>query len=317
MSWDDDFDAEEHGARRPAKAPVTGWRVVRVIAGYAGAVVGVVALVIGTVVAVNLVGTAANPGGFAAPAAAGGPRAALPPTVAEPSELIGEDGAIDADAAEAEAGADADAEAEVAPLEDPTGLSGPVSDGPSLEIIDEQWITEVAASTGIPGRALTAYALAHVMISVDDPECGLDWATIAAIGEIESGHGSHGSTSLDENGATRPPIIGPALDGNGTAKIADTDGGVLDGDATWDRAVGPMQFIPSTWAKWAIDASGDGVADPHQIDDAALTTAHYLCAAGPMTTSEGWRAAVYSYNHDNDYVDDVAKVALDYAASAG
>jgi membrane-bound lytic murein transglycosylase B len=59
------------------------------------------------------------------------------------------------------------------------------------------------------------------------------------------------------------------------------------------------------------------VADPHQIDDAALTTARYLCASGSMTSPEGWRAAVFSYNHDNDYVDKVATVANEYAASAG
>ncbi len=80
----------------------------------------------------------------------------------------------------------------------------------------------------------------------------------------------------------------------------DTDGGLLDGDTMWDRAVGPMQFIPSTWVEWASNANGDDVADPNQIDDAALTTARYLCASGSMTNPEGWRAAVFSYNHDND-----------------
>ena len=77
-----------------------------------------------------------------------------------------------------------------------------------------------------------------------------------------------------------------------------------------------MQFIPSTWEKWGSDANGDDVADPNQIDDAALTTARYLCASGSMTSPEGWRAGVYSYNHDNDYVDKVAKVANGYAESA-
>ena len=78
-----------------------------------------------------------------------------------------------------------------------------------------------------------------------------------------------------------------------------------------------MQFIPSTWARWASDANGDDVADPNQIDDAALTTARYLCASGPMTSQEAWRAAIYSYNHDNDYVDKVARVANEYTAAAG
>ena len=50
-------------------------------------------------------------------------------------------------------------------------------------------------------------------------------------------------------------------------------------------------------------------------DDAALTTARYLCASGSMSNPEGWREAVYSYNHDNDYVDKVARIANEYAAS--
>ena len=178
-----------------------------------------------------------------------------------------------------------------------------------MPAVDPDWTARIAAATGIPERALSAYANSHVAIAEDDPECGLDWATIAAIGAIESGHGSYGDAVLDENGNVQPAIIGRALDGDGVARIADTDGGVFDGDVTWDRAVGPMQFIPSTWSKWASDANGDGAADPHQIDDAALATALYLGVSGPMISPEGWRAAVFSYNHDNDYVDKVATIA--------
>ncbi|MGI9823002.1 lytic transglycosylase domain-containing protein [Agromyces sp. Marseille-Q5079] len=302
MSWEDDDDAGQAGARPRVRARLTGWRVARLVAAYTGVVVGVVALVIGTVVAVNVVGTATNPGGFAAPSA-GGSRVALPPTTTQPDSEPLDD--------------EAPASEEATALEEPGDVSGSELESTPIEIIDEEWIARVATATGIPERALTAYALAHVMTAGEEPDCGLDWATVAAIGEVESGHASHGSTSLAENGDAEPPIIGRALDGDGVAKIADTDGGLLDGDTTWDRAVGPMQFIPSTWAKWGADASGDGVADPNQIDDAALATARYLCASGSMTSSEGWRAAVFSYNHDNDYVDKVAKVAIGYAESAG
>ena len=298
MSWDDDSDADEYGERRPTRAPATGWLVARRAAGYAGLVAGVAALVVGAVFAVNVVGLAADPGGFAAPPA-NGPRVALPPVIAQPEQ--GEQGA--------------QVEEQSAPVEEPTALSG--SEVSPMPLVDPEWTVQIAAATGIPERALSAYALAHVAIAEEDPECGLDWATIAAIGAIESGHGSHGDAVLDENGRAQPAIIGRALDGDGVAKIADTDGGLFDGDVTWDRAVGPMQFIPSTWAKWASDANGDGAADPHQIDDAAQATARYLCASGPMTSPEGWRAAVFSYNHDNDYVDKVATVANGYAASAG
>ena len=299
MSWHDDFDADEHGAHRRARTRVTGWGIVRIAAASAGIMLGAVALVIGAIVAVNVVGTATNPGGFAAPSA-DGPHVALPPTTTQPESEQLEDEAL--------------AEGDAATSEEPSGLTG--SQDAPMEVVDAEWIAQVAEATGIPERALSAYALAHVQIALEEPECGLDWATIAAVGGIESGHGSNGAAVLDENGSARPPIIGPALDGDGVAAIADTDGGLLDGDTTWDRAVGPMQFIPSTWEKWAADANGDGAADPNQIDDAALATARYLCASGPMTDSEGWRAAVFSYNHDNDYVDEVATIALDYAASA-
>jgi membrane-bound lytic murein transglycosylase B len=77
-----------------------------------------------------------------------------------------------------------------------------------------------------------------------------------------------------------------------------------------------MQFIPGTWRRWGADADGDGVADPNQIDDAALTAARYLCAAGSMRNPSGWRTAVLSYNHSEEYVDRVAGAANDYAAKA-
>ncbi|MGH3704175.1 MAG: lytic transglycosylase domain-containing protein [Agromyces sp.] len=296
MSWHDDFDDDAYGERRPNRAPASKWRLVRRAAASVGLVVGAIALVIGAVFAVNLVGTATNPGGFAAPDAFG-PGVAMPPVTTPPED--------EGDEQAESAGDD----------EEPSGLSG--SKLAPMPSVDPEWLERVSEDTGIPERALAAYALAHFVSAEEDAECGLDWATIAAIGAVESEHGSHDSSMLDDDGNAMPPIIGPALDGGAdVAKIEDTDDGEFDDDTTWDRAVGPMQFIPSTWKKWGTDANGDGIADPNQIDDAALSTARYLCESGPMTNSEGWRAAVFSYNHDNDYVDLIATVALDYAESA-
>lgn len=194
----------------------------------------------------------------------------------------------------------------------------PVADATASRLVpDPEWIRQASAATGIPERALSAYAAAGIAIGVEQPGCGLGWNTVAAIGAIESGHASHDGAVLLPSGYTEPMIRGRALDGRGVAAIADSDGGLLDGDTEWDRAVGPMQFIPETWARWGADGNGDGRAEPSQIDDAALATARYLCASGSVTSPERWRAAVFSYNHLESYVDDVARVANQYAAAVG
>lgn len=192
--------------------------------------------------------------------------------------------------------------------------SGTATSGPTR--VDPAWTARVSAATGIPARALSAYGAAQLVVDREDPRCGIGWNTIAAIGSIESNHGRHAGAVLGSDGYSTPAIRGPVLNGNGVAAIRDTDRGVWDGDTTWDRAVGPMQFIPSTWRQWGTDASGDGVADPNQIDDAALATARYLCSSGSMTTSGGWRQAIFAYNHLDAYVNDVAAAANEYARRA-
>lgn len=297
MSWDDDSFADGFGERHPGRR-ATRWQIAGQAAGYVGLVVGVIALLVAAVMLPGVLGLGSNPAGSVS-TQAHVPRVALPPMAAT---------------AEPEDAAEADAQSE----NTVDGLTGPPAvSGSETGPIDPDWTARTAEATGIPQRALAAYAQAHGVVAREDAECGVDWATIAAIGAIESNHGRHGGASLDDRGRALPEIIGRALDGNGVATITDTDGGRLDGDTTWDRAVGPMQFIPSTWAQWASDADGDGVADPHQIDDAAETTARYLCASGSMRSLEGWRAAIFSYNRDGDYVDAVARVANEYAAAVG
>lgn len=197
--------------------------------------------------------------------------------------------------------------------------SGPVSAGPSpVSNVDHTWAARAAAATGIPDRAFLAYASADLIITKARPHCGIGWNTLAAIGTVESANGTYNGTTLLPSGYTSKPIIGARLDGGtfGGGKIAaipDTDHGRLDGDPRFDHAVGPLQFLPSTWARWGTDGNGDGVASPDQIDDAALTAARYLCASGSMSTAAGWRAAVFSYNNSDDYVNEVAVVANRYA----
>lgn len=183
---------------------------------------------------------------------------------------------------------------------------------------DAEWLGTAAAHTGIPARALRAYVNAAVAANESAPKCGIGWNTLAAVGFVESAHGTYGGGSLSSAGQASGPIVGPSLNGAGFAAIADTDGGALDGDAGWDHAVGPMQFIPSTWRIAGMDGNGDGAADPFNIDDAALSAATYLCGRGrDLTTAEGWTAAIYAYNQSDAYIRQVSSQATAYAAKAG
>jgi Transglycosylase SLT domain len=168
-------------------------------------------------------------------------------------------------------------------------------------------------SLGIPGIVLEAYRNAAQRTEATNARCGVSWPVLAAIGRIESGHARGGR--VDAKGTTLSPILGPQLSGGpGVAAIRDSDGGRLDADTVWDRAVGPMQFIPTTWARYAVDGNSDGNADPHNVFDSTLAAAHYLCAGGgdlrdPVTLA----SAIFRYNHSESYVRTVLAWASAYA----
>jgi len=104
---------------------------------------------------------------------------------------------------------------------------------------------------------------------------GLQWQVLAAIGQIESGHGRN---------------VGPSSAG----------------------ALGPMQFMPATWAWAGVDGDGDGKADIMNPYDAVPAAALYLCRAGANQGPQGLYDAIFSYNHADWYVKEVLDLAARY-----
>ncbi|MEU0083223.1 lytic transglycosylase domain-containing protein [Streptomyces sp. NPDC006274] len=187
---------------------------------------------------------------------------------------------------------------ELPPLRTPAPPAAPPT-GPAPAPVDPSAL--VRAESGIPATVLAAYRTAEARTGRSDPGCRLPWQLLAAIGKVESGHARGGRVGT--TGTTLTPILGPVLDGNGFAHIADTDNGAWDGDRRYDRAVGPMQFIPSTWANWGQDANGDGRRDPNNVHDAALAAARYLCAGDrSLAVKAHLDGAILSYNHSHAYL---------------
>lgn len=199
------------------------------------------------------------------------------------------------------------------PSEDPARSPRPRPQGQLAE-----WSSRMSDELGIPGSALEAYGYAESAMRWTDPNCGLSWSVLAGVGAVESGHGRYGGADLDETGRSHPPIRGIPLDGrDGVRLITDTDNGRLDGDRVFDRAVGPLQFIPNTWRQWSRDADRDGVADPNDLDDAALAAAHYLCDSGvDLRVADEFLEAVSRYNASGEYVQNVLDHADHYGSKS-
>jgi hypothetical protein len=192
---------------------------------------------------------------------------------------------------------------------------GPVSK-PVLSVLTSPALTTTLDASGIPVVALEAYQRAANALAVSDPSCRLPWQLLAAIGRVESDDGQFGGTVLLPDGNTSQPIYGIPLDGvDGVALVLNTNESEveLDGGSTYARAVGPMQFLPSTWLVYGADANGDGDKDPNNIFDAALAAADYLCAdGGDMASPAQEAAAVLRYNDADQYVHVVLALAASY-----
>ena len=136
---------------------------------------------------------------------------------------------------------------------------------------------------------------------------GLPWQVLAAIGFHESRHGDGRIDPMTGNVA--PPILGPPLDGsNGNARISDPS--FADG---WAHAMGPMQFIPSTWTRWgrlAPNRPPGATPSAENAWDSIYTAAAYLC--GGRAAVGDLAQAVLSYDHSADYVRWVFAKAAEY-----
>jgi cell wall-associated NlpC family hydrolase len=158
-----------------------------------------------------------------------------------------------------------------------------------------------AAVAEIPAELLPVYVTAATTCP------GLPWQVLAGIGFIESHHaGGHANPAT---GQVAPPIVGPAIDGRpGFAAIPDPTS--PDG---WAHAVGPMQFLTTTFAAWGVvapDRPPGATPDPNNAWDAIFTAARYLC--GGDDHLDDVRSGILRYNHSDAYADQVLEKAAQY-----
>jgi membrane-bound lytic murein transglycosylase B len=175
----------------------------------------------------------------------------------------------------------------------------------------------LVGGTDIGLVALDAYWRAAQAMRLMRPTCGIQWWGLAGVGYIESRHGHSAGGYPRADGSAPAAILGPPLDGTtGYQTVRDTDHGFFDGDPLFDRAVGPMQFLPGTWRRWGADGNGDHVNDPQNMYDAALGAARYLCSGGGgLDTDPALMAAYRRYNNDTSYVLEVLARARAYQAA--
>lgn len=195
-------------------------------------------------------------------------------------------------------------------------------DDADLRIADlRPQLERVVMGQSVPGTDMSlvvidAYFRAAIQMAERRPGCGISWDQLAGVGLIESRHGSFGGNTVGPDGRTSGEILGPVLDGDPFAAIPDSEGGRLDGNTEWDRAVGPMQFIPTSWEIYGLDGNGDGVKDPHNLYDAAYAAAEHLCRGySGIQNDSVYRRALLGYNRSAVYGSDVMAARQRYAAA--
>lgn len=163
----------------------------------------------------------------------------------------------------------------------------------------------------IPAMALSAYRNAERMMATAAPGCGVSWNLLAGIGRIESMHANGGAT--DTRGTAMQPIYGPVLDGTLPGNEIIVQNRTADRVA-YARAMGPMQFLPGTWARYASDGDGDGKADVQNLFDSTLAAARYLCSGGlNLRDPSQVMSSILRYNNSVAYARNVLGWAAAYA----
>ncbi|MGW3681254.1 C40 family peptidase [Streptomyces prasinus] len=181
-------------------------------------------------------------------------------------------------------------------------------------------VVDGGTAADIPPRMLAAYKNAVQRVGRHVPRCrGMRWPVLAGIAKVESNHAA--GRTVSASGDIRPKIYGVLLNGSGAGGnitiFPDTDNGRWDGTASGERAVGPFQFLPSTWEGVGKDAGSDGTADPHNANDAALGAAIYLCGDGRnLVQRSQLKAAIFQYNRSSAYVANVLGWIDQYTAAA-
>ncbi|OBK75476.1 lytic transglycosylase [Mycobacterium sp. 1274761.0] len=181
------------------------------------------------------------------------------------------------------------------------GISGPL---PSA-------VVSSPGTLRIPMISLNAYQNAERMMAASYPGCGISWNLLAGIGRIESMHANGGAT--DASGSAVRPIYGPTLDGTLPGNEVIEMSRVAN-RVTYARAMGPMQFLPGTWSRYASDGNGDGKADVQNVFDASLAAARYLCSGGLNLRDQSQvMTAILRYNNSMAYAQNVLGWAAAYA----